>query len=74
MTPPVGAGADLSHLPIGDCARANALRVASGMNFGAFLLAHCKPSARRKSASASTVCTTHAERELMRLSSHRVST
>jgi hypothetical protein len=44
-------------MPIGDCARENALRVASGMNFDACQPAHGKPGAWRKSALASSVRT-----------------
>jgi|UPI0002F02764 hypothetical protein len=44
-------------MPIGDCARENALGVASGMNFDACQPAHGKPGAWRKSASASSVRT-----------------
>jgi hypothetical protein len=50
----VGAGADLSHMPIGDCAMANELRTVSGLNFGAFQPVRSKPGACLKSASAPT--------------------
>ena len=50
----VGADADLSHTPIGDCAMANESRSASDLEFGAFQPAHLKPGAWLKSASAPT--------------------
>ena len=51
----VGADADLSRIPIGDCAMANELCEPSILNFGAFQPAHDKPGAWLKSASASTL-------------------
>ena len=51
----VGADADLSHIPIGDCALTNELRETSSHNFGAPQPAHRKPGTQLKSAPASTV-------------------
>ena len=42
-------------MPIGDCAMANELHPASGLEFGAFHPAHPKPGAWLKSASAPTL-------------------
>ncbi|CQR45044.1 hypothetical protein THICB3600047 [Thiomonas sp. CB3] len=42
------------HGQIGDCAIENTLRVASGLNFGAFQPAYGKPGAWLKSAPAPT--------------------
>ena len=50
----VGADADLSHIPIGNCAMANELRRASDLEFGAFQPAHPELGAWLKSASAPT--------------------
>ena len=49
-----GADADLSHIPIGDCATANELREPSILNFGAFQPAHDSPGAWLKWGSAPT--------------------
>jgi len=50
----VGADADLSHVPTGDSAMATELRAVSGLDFRAFQLAHRKPGAWLKPASAPT--------------------
>ena len=51
----MGADADLSHIPIGDCAMADELREPSILTFGAFQPAHDRPGAWLNSAQASTV-------------------